>query len=162
MERARERQRKLMEYTDIQKPVQTNDLQKIKSNSQPSLSNSKLLSRKEVVSEPSLSTKTEIIQLPVAENISEGNIPNYNRHNSKTLVSSDMPGSPQQPKTLNIQRDDFNMEIKLTSSENVRVEVEIQETDDNDVEENNEGACLREDAKNRLKRLGKLYAGSSK
>lgn len=47
------------------------------------------------------------------------------------------------------------MEIKLKSSEHVRVEVEFTEED----KDKPEGSCLREDAKNRLKRLGKLYAG---
>lgn len=163
MERARERQRKLMEYSDTEKPAQINEAQKTKSNSHPSLSETKQqLSRKEVVSEPLLNTKAEIRSSVLKENVSEGNIPKYVRQNSKTFVSSDMPGSPQsQSKTLNIQRDDFNMEIKLTSSENVRVEVEIEEADDDDnIDGNNDGGCLREHAKNRLNRLGQLYAGN--
>lgn len=152
-----------MEYTESEKP-QMNDAQKTKSSSHPSLSEVKQLDKKEAVSEPSLNTKTGNYRSPLKENMSEGNISKYVRQNSKTLVSSDMPGSPQnQLKTLNIQRDDFNMEIKLTSSENVRVEVEIEEADD-DTGENNENierACLREDAKNRLNRLGRLYAGKT-
>lgn len=48
------------------------------------------------------------------------------------------------------------MEIKVSSVENVRVEVEIEERSD---DEPTEGACIREESRNRLKRLGKLYAG---
>ncbi|XP_018329848.1 anillin-like isoform X2 [Agrilus planipennis] len=95
------------------------------------------------------------------------------RQNSLTKFSSDLPGSPQaQLKTLNIQKENFNMEIKLSSTDNIRVEVEIEERNDNDevfknaenitVIENkasDEIPPLREDTKKRLQRLGKLFSG---
>lgn len=94
------------------------------------------------------------VNAALKENKSEGNIAKC----SKTQVSSDMPGSPRnQLKTLNIQQEDFNMQIKVSSTENVRLEVEIKE--DGDGDSKGETAGLREDAKHRLKRLGKLYAG---
>lgn len=77
---------------------------------------------------------------------SEGNL----RQNTTTHISSDFTSH----KSLNIQNDAFNMEIKVSSADNIHVEVQIEECDD----ETN-GGGLRQDAKNRLNRLGKLYAG---
>lgn len=149
MARARERQKLLKDYSS------ENDV-------------NKLLVKKAASSEPNLNETTKENEIvpdckfdPVyKENLSEGNIPKFSRQNSKTRVSSNIPGSPQSHlKTLNIQRDNFNMEIKLTSSENVRVEVEIEDQSDDDSGSHCSENGLREDAKNRLKRLGKLYAG---
>lgn len=147
MHRARERQRKLQELTGAtETPVS------LRASNQTE--NSKLATRKEVVSDSCLMEKA--VNTPLKENNSEGNIMKCLRQNSKTQVSSDMPGSPRnQLKTLNIQKEDFNMEIIVSSTENVRVEVQIEEEDDDE----NNAACLRADAKHRLKRLGKLYAG---
>lgn len=143
--RARERQKLLKDYSS------ENDANK--------------LNKKSYSSEPNLKetpTDSQPNLTPVC--LSEGNIPKIARQNSVTRVSSSIPGSPQtQLKTLNIQRDNFNMEIKLTSSDNVRVEVEIEEegqSDDNDTEsQSSSESGLRELAKNKLNRLGKLYAG---
>lgn len=86
----------------------------------------------------------------------------FTRQNSITRVCSDIQGSPgQQTKTLNIQRDDFNMEIKVNSSENVRLEVEIEERSEDGSQGSESNFGLREESKNRLKRLGKLYAGKT-
>lgn len=163
MERARERQRKLQEYGDATPLKQNKEGIKIKSNSQPTISDTiKDKSRKEVVSDTCLLKNSSYDDLK--ENNSEGNIVRYVRQNSKTRVSSDMPGSPlSQTKTLNIQKDNFNMEIKLCSTENVRVEVEIGEEsdDDNGNCENSDVPCvIREESKDKLKRLGKLYSGT--
>lgn len=162
MERARERQRKLQEYGDITPLKENKETNKIKSHSQPIISDTvKDKSRKEVVSDTCLLKNSSYDDLK--ENNSEGNIARYIRQNSKTRVSSDMPGSPlSQTKTLNIQKDNFNMEIKLCSSENVRVQVEIEEQsdDDNGNCENSDVACvIREESKDKLKRMGKLYSG---
>ncbi|KAL1501045.1 hypothetical protein ABEB36_006447 [Hypothenemus hampei] len=97
----------------------------------------------ESVSEPNLSQASKS---PLKETSSENSIPLI----SKEQQSEGSPG--QQTNTLNIQRDDFNMEIKVNSAENVRVQVEIEEHTES-------GVCLREESKNCLKRLGKLYAG---
>lgn len=51
------------------------------------------------------------------------------------------------------------MEIKVTSSDDVRVEVEFEESSDSE-ETKSGGAGLRKNVKDRLKRLGKLYAGN--
>lgn len=91
------------------------------------------------------------------ENSSEGDVAKVEKSNSKTHISSDMPGSPMTKlKTLNIQKEDFNMEIKVSALEDVRVEVEIKEDDGTN---GGDTPCLREGAKYRLQRLGKLYAG---
>lgn len=75
-------------------------------------------------------------------------------------MCSELQGSPgQQTKTLNIQRDSFNMEIKVNSADNVRLEVAIEECSDDGNNGSNENFGLREESKHRLKRLGKLYAG---
>lgn len=103
----------------------------------------------------------------IKETMSEGDITKFVRQNSTTRISSDMPGSPQQLKTLNIQRNNFNMEIKVSSEDNVRLEVEIEHRDDDDEDgegkenfstDKNEGdgVGLRENTRSRLNRLGKL------
>ncbi|KAF5291923.1 hypothetical protein FQA39_LY14155 [Lamprigera yunnana] len=90
--------------------------------------------------------------------------------NSNACISSNLSGSPHHHQTINFQKESFNMEIKLCSSENVKVEVQFEEDDGIGDKENcnslpkcesvicNEGG-LREDAKKRLQRLGKLYSG---
>lgn len=98
------------------------------------------------------------------EKDSEADLSRFLKHNSKTRVSSDIPGSPKaQLKTLNIQQENFNMEIKVTSTEDVRVEIEIGEQDC-EIKESNLGGnkldCgLRDKSKKTLKQLGKLYSG---
>nr|XP_022910049.1 anillin isoform X1 [Onthophagus taurus] len=85
---------------------------------------------------------------------------------SPLKISSHLPGSPQpQLKTLNIQKENFNMEIKLISTDHVRVEVEIQDDEDGSDKENNgeddnyaSESGLREQAKYKLKKLGRLYS----
>lgn len=150
MQRARERQRKLQELTgSIEKPAP------LKESNQTV---NKLTTRKEIVSDSCLLLKEKSLDSVLKENKSEGNI---GRQNSKTHMSSDMPGSPMNKlKTFNIKQEDFNMEIKVSSTENVRVEVQIEE-ENGENKGGNEIPCLREDAKCRLKRLGKLYAGMS-
>lgn len=148
IQRARERQRKLQELTGgvgaTEKSVPLRESNQTKA-----------ATRKEVVSDSCLFVMDNRgSNAGLKENNSEGNIVKSLRQNSMTQVSSEMPGSPRnQLKTLNIQKEDFNMEIKVSSVDNVRVEVQIEEGEDNN------GAGLREDAKHRLKRLGKLYAG---
>lgn len=66
--------------------------------------------------------------------------------------------SPQKTKTLSFQKENLNMEIKVTSSDDVRVEVEFEDSS-NDEEPQPNGDVLRKDVKDRLNRLGKLYAG---
>lgn len=53
------------------------------------------------------------------------------------------------------------MEIKVNSAENVRLEVEIEERSDDGSQGSEANFGLREESKNRLKRLGKLYAGKT-
>jgi len=53
------------------------------------------------------------------------------------------------------------MEIKVNSSENVRLEVEIEERSEDGSQSSESNFGLREESKNRLKRLGKLYAGKT-
>ncbi|XP_060534252.1 anillin isoform X2 [Cylas formicarius] len=142
--RARERQRLLQGYSGQENPTRLRDINK-NTSSEPNLSEVISLPRKEVASDPNLPSKLSPVDSP----------------------SKDMPSSPaSQAKTLNIQRDNFNMEIKVTSAENIRVQVEIEEQDDSIADSNISDAgshCsesgLREESKNRLKRLGKLYAG---
>lgn len=100
---------------------------------------------------------------PLKEHNSDTNLPRFSRQNSRTRVSSDIPASPQpQLKTLNIQQDNFNMEIKVTSTENIRVEVEIGEHDESSNHGSPKNDCgLRDESKKRLKQLGKLYGGMS-
>ncbi|CAH1132178.1 unnamed protein product [Ceutorhynchus assimilis] len=126
--RARERQRLLETYGKESTPLREN---------------------KTAVSEPNL---IEVQKIPPKEVRSETNL---SRISPRTEF--DVQGSPgKQTKTLNIQRDDFNMEIKVNSAENVRLQVEIEEC-----EEGKEDECvgLREESRNRLNRLGRLYAG---
>ncbi|XP_065167773.1 anillin isoform X2 [Atheta coriaria] len=156
LERARQRQKKLG-------PLREANV----STSSPNITHSELVrTRKEVVSDSILLTT-----------------PKMTKSNSKTKISSNISSSPSQEfNTLNIQKDSLNMEIRFSSAENVRVEVEIQSDDEtgtpraivHEVTENTstptpaddpEGEneenmpALREEAKTRLQRLGKLYSG---
>lgn len=80
---------------------------------------------------------------------------------SKTCISLDVSDSSEpQQETMNIQKDDFNMEIKVTATDNVRVEVEYHERSFDEEKENlndfnNQG--LSKNTKNKLERLGMLY-----
>ncbi|KAG5896653.1 hypothetical protein JTB14_021298 [Gonioctena quinquepunctata] len=158
--RARERQKMLKGYTSSEKmPLrETNSIDDV--SQRDSLDIPKV--HKESLSDSNLNSSCKS---PLNKNRIENTTPSFSRSNSKTRVSSDIPGSPRsQLKTLNIQQDNFNMEIKVTSTDNVRVEVEIAEADDesdsgtdNETHENDNG--LRDESKNKLKRLGKLYAG---
>nr|XP_008200136.1 PREDICTED: actin-binding protein anillin isoform X2 [Tribolium castaneum] len=123
--RARERQRLLEDYNS--------DLRKTPPRS-----------GKVTLSQPNLSSNSPKLE---ANSKSEGNLPTVTR----THISSDFTSH----KSLNIQNDSFNMEIKVSSADNVHVEVQIEEQSDDD---RSDGG-LRQDAKNRLNRLGKLYAG---
>ncbi|XP_017779672.1 PREDICTED: actin-binding protein anillin-like isoform X2 [Nicrophorus vespilloides] len=80
--------------------------------------------------------------------------PKMMKQNSKTKISSDVTNNDQ---TLNIVKDSLNLEIKVSSTDNVRVEVEIDSDSDNI--ENVATPIIREQAKSRLQRLGKLYSG---
>lgn len=124
-------------------------------------SDTKLKDKKESLSDSNLTqTKETCLNSPLRENNSEGNLPKFSRQNSRTRVSSDIPGSPKtQLKTLNIQQDNFNMEIKVTSTEDVRVEIEIGEQEQNGGGSPKGDCGLRNESKKMLKQLGKLYAG---
>ncbi|XP_074040615.1 anillin, actin binding protein [Leptinotarsa decemlineata] len=152
--RARERQKMLEGFTGAEKVPSV----EISSN----ISQSKVLEIPQVHKE-SLSESNHLrsYDSSLRESQSENNSTRFSRQNSKTRVSSDMPGSPRsQLKTLNIQQDNFNMEIKVSSTENVRVEVEIAEAGDtiDNVDHKSESG-LRDESKSKLKRLGKLYSG---
>lgn len=154
MERANARKKKLEGYySEVNEtpkiPLQEpNDILKKYENlakSQPNLmTESNRVRRKEIVSDSNLSMKaSSMYNSSMKENLSDSNL-----RKGCTRVSSDLPSSPQTPtKTLNIQKENFNMEIKLTSSDNVRVEVEIEERDeelsDQDENDGNEanGIC---------------------
>lgn len=147
--------------------------------SQPNLSECPKIKPKDVSSDTNINKKT-LYDTNFKENLSNPNLARISKSGC-TLVATE--SSPQSPtKTLNIQQQNFNMEIKLTSSDNVRVEVEIEERDTSDTEnddntvfpgiqklnhkENNKPgntdkdiAPIRDDAKKRLQRLGKLYSG---
>ncbi|CAH1118405.1 unnamed protein product [Phaedon cochleariae] len=157
--RARERQKLLEDYTGSEK----SPLRETQSNnsSKTNLADTRKV-HKASLSDSDLTSKIKRAgSSPFKENNSDSNLPRFSRQNSKTMVSSEIPGSPgSQLKTLNIQQDNFNMEIKLTSTENVRVEVEIAEADSNsDSENNHDENGLRDESKSKLKRLGRLYAG---
>ncbi|XP_018566415.1 anillin-like isoform X2 [Anoplophora glabripennis] len=159
--RARERQKMLEGYSNNDKTPfrESNKEIKTTSRSEPNLRSVKCTNRKEIVSDSVLDTATDIRE-KIRENKIETSTAKFTRQNSTTRVSSDIPGSPQsQLKTLNIQKENFNMEIKLTATENVRVEVEIEEKDDSDTGSTVSDGGLRDESKSKLKRLGKLYAG---
>ncbi|KAF2896612.1 hypothetical protein ILUMI_09555 [Ignelater luminosus] len=202
LERARERQRKLLEYNASGGTTSLKETNNTKSLSAPTINDTITLS-KESTNTKSHSTPTindmEATTLEKSDNNIKGHnstkhleSDNSNIQKNKVLVVSDsnlsnnknipdnlplkeIPGSPQpQLKTLNIQKENFNMEIKLCSTENVRIEVELQEeSDSNDEEKENQvykmkyeagdaawnQPAIREHAKKRLQRLGKLYAG---
>lgn len=134
--------------------------------SQPTLSSSQKENKvgRDSHSDPSLHDNGGTEAGVIKETTSEGNIPKFVRQNSTTRISSDMPGSPKQLKTLNIQRDNFNMEIKVSSADNVRLEVEIEDRDDDDGDgkenfskSDGDGTVgLRENTRSCLNRLGKL------
>lgn len=183
LERAKARQKKLEEHyinsnETLKMPLQEPNviLKKYENSaagltkSQPNLNECTKMNRKEVVSDTCLNTKSLYYDSSLKENLSDSNL----AKKGCTRVSSDLSSSPQSPvKTLNIQKENFNMEIKLTSSDNVRVEVEIEERDDSDDDDipndepeihDNQDECddkpvIRTDVKNRLQRLGKLYSG---
>lgn len=123
------------------------------------------LKNRESLSDSNLNSHT-CISSPLRENVSECDLPKFSRQNSRTRVSSDIPGSPKtQLKTLNIQQDNFNMEIKVTSIEDVRVEIEIGEQEESQISTDNLGSpksdCgLRDESKKKFKQLGRLYAGN--
>lgn len=102
---------------------------------------------------------------PLRETNSDSNLLRFSRQNSRTRLSSDIPGSPKtEIKTLNIQQNNFNMEIKVSSTENVRLEVEIGEqgNDENlnsDLENTKNNFGIRDESKKKFKQLGKLYSG---
>lgn len=113
------------------------------------------------VSTPTLETKSDSL---LKEINSESNLPIIYKQNSRTRMSSDIPGSPKtQLKTLNIQQDNLNMEIKVTSTEDIRVEIEIGEQDGeikkNILESPKIDCGLRDKSKKTLKQLGKFYSG---
>lgn len=153
--RARERQRMLEVYSNSD-----NNLKSKISNCECSDSSPK--NKRESFSDSNLSSKTPCSS-PLRENNSDCNLPRFSKQNSKTRVSSDIPGSPKtQLKTLNIQQNNFNMEIKVTSTENVRVEVEIDEgseSSQSELKSPKTESGLRIESKKRLNQLGKLYAG---
>lgn len=144
----------------------------LKTKSQPNLTNeTPKFPKKQISSDPNINTRT-FYSSNLKENVSDTNL-NRNRN---TLVTSE--SSPKSPtKTLNIQQENFNMEIKFSSIDNIRLEVEVQERDDSDSDENDDSPminrnknnkdnnenddkpAIREDAKKRLQRLGKLYSG---
>ncbi|KAL3287439.1 hypothetical protein HHI36_001910 [Cryptolaemus montrouzieri] len=96
-------------------------------------------------------TKREPTQSPQKMKIDEEVNPQSPKNSSFNITGS------TKTNTLNINKENFNMEIKVTSSENVRVEVEFEEESSDIVNEKHLG--LRKDVKNKLNRLGKLYAG---
>ncbi|KAK5647362.1 hypothetical protein RI129_002254 [Pyrocoelia pectoralis] len=161
LERARERQKKLLQNKDVTALEGSNSV------SVTSLRESKGVNMTTTVSDPVLCTKSLPDNNLGTETKSEGNLVSMVRQNSKTRISSNITGSPQSlMKTFNIQKENFNMEIKLSSTENVRVEVEFQDENEEGKENiqsvdvsNNNQVGLRDDAKMRLQRLGKLYAG---
>lgn len=158
LERARARQKKLDEHYNIagetpKKPFQqTNSLiNQFETRSQPNLSeNEKTPNNKDIASDSNIYKKS-LRGSEFKENFSETNLLKTTKVLSETSISP--------TKTLNIQQDNFNMEIKLTSTDNVRVEVEIEERDESDNEASIDKPVIREDAKKRLQRLGKLYSG---
>lgn len=189
LERAKARQKKLEKHfhntnespkTPLQEP--NTILQKYENpsgltKSQPNLSECNKLPRKETASDSNLNFKTQFYDPSMKENLSDSNL----SKKSMTRVSSDLQIHPQSPtKTLNIQKENFNMEIKLTSADNVRVEVEIEERDESEPEDDSghsepqevphifvtdesdsqNKTSIRPDVKNRLQRLGKLYSGN--
>ncbi|CAG9861041.1 unnamed protein product [Phyllotreta striolata] len=151
--RARERQKLLVSSNNVERtPLREN-------NSAFAEDPQKL--RRESLSESNVHSPSTSADSPLKGVISEGNLTKFTRQNSVTRVSSEMPASPKPlSKTLNIQQDNFNMEIKVTSSDNVRVQVEIAETEENDdSEEASSDSGMRVESKSKLKRLGQLYAG---
>ena len=104
---------------------------------------------------------------------------------SVTKVESEMQGTKETPtRYLNIHKENLQMQIKLTSMDNCKVQVEIHDNDngngngnDNDNVSNShnirpitsspkkfdskdEGSfSMRTEVKNKLNRLGKLYSG---
>lgn len=98
-------------------------------------------------------------QTPTYKSNSEGNVSRPSRQNTTRVSSQILSASPHSPKTLNIHNENFNMEIKVHSADNVRVEVEIEEQQESGDETDQIEGGLRQDAKMRLNRLGKLYAG---
>lgn len=187
LERAKHRQKQLEEYLseagEISKRplLEANQLiSKIESNallikSQPNLNcESTKIAKKQISSDPCINKKT--LYSKFKENLSDTSL---NKNSRSTLITSEC--SPKTPtKTLNIQQESFNMEIKVTSLDNIRVEVEVQEEDDSEedsdvelqdtdvsgikkiVEKKRENvedhAPIRADSKKRLDRLGKLYS----
>lgn len=155
--RARERQKMLEVYTGTDENIHTkNNCDSVESN----------LKNRESISDSNLNFTC--LSSPLRENVAECDLPRFSRQNSRTRVSSDIPGSPKtQLKTLNIQQDNFNMEIKVTSTEDVRVEIEIGEQEESQVPKYNpespKSDCgLRDESKKKFKQLGKLYAGNYK
>ncbi|XP_050299798.1 anillin-like isoform X2 [Anthonomus grandis grandis] len=149
--RARERQR-LLQGLPVEEKLPLKESNRI-AVSEPNLKDLEKIPQKEVKSETDLRCK----ESSTVESVPLGH---FTRQNSITRVLSDVQGSPgQQTKFLNIQRDNFNMEIKVNSADNVRLQVEIEERSDESNDASEEQTGLREESKNRLKRLGKLYAG---
>ncbi|CAH1981243.1 unnamed protein product [Acanthoscelides obtectus] len=166
--RARERQKLLENYPSSDKlektPLKDSNLNMACSQSQANLTDIKTPQRihKESVSDSCINVDKDL-EIVLKENKSESALSRFQRQNSKTRISSEIAGSPNaKSNTLNIQRDNFNMEIKVTSSDDVRVEVEIAGDDfvsNKGTGSNGSENVLRDESKNKLKRLGKLYAG---
>nr|CAI5823619.1 unnamed protein product [Callosobruchus analis] len=164
--RARERQKMLENYPSTEaldkKPLKESNLNTASSQSQANLTDIKSPQRvhRESLSDSNINISKDH-EMVLKENKSESALTQFKRQNSKTRISSEIGGSPNaKSKTLNIQQDNFNMEIKVTSSDNVRVEVEVVGNDfGNNKDSNKSESALRDESKFKLKRLGKLYAG---
>ncbi|KAK9883433.1 hypothetical protein WA026_001608 [Henosepilachna vigintioctopunctata] len=75
----------------------------------------------------------------------------------KKVYEGTLPGLlyKDNTKTLNILEDNLSMEIKVTSSDTITVQVEVDNGANSEQKENG----LRKSAKDRLNRLGRLYGG---
>lgn len=118
---------------------------------------SRARNRKNLLTNPNEELNKDEIEDPQSKVLTEQNV------NPNSLIKSPSSGNKssqgsQKTKTLCFQKENLNMEIKVTSSDDVRVEVEFEESSDSE-ETKSGGAGLRKNVKDRLKRLGKLYAG---
>lgn len=112
-----------------------------------------------IASDPNLVSNVDVRDSQLKETNSEGNIKHMTRQISKTQVTSFHSVNVLENNTLNIKNDNIDLEIKVKSSDSIRIEVELAEEENVSVD-GGKSVMIREQAKNKLQRLGQLYSGT--
>lgn len=147
MERARQRQKIISD-----KPIEMNKKQTVNNTTQDNCKVEEHLSTetKETLKE------TDNLAEEKTANIENGNTNRMYRQNSKVKISSCIVNSLEDDNSQN----NIDVEIKVRSSENVRIEVEVKDDKTGTPElKQSSNSVFTENGKGKLQRLAKLYTG---